>query len=512
MRRVLVGGLTLALSISLSSSLGTATQAAQPATDASATAALEAAQAIFSAPGAAGRGHGGSVTGRPDTSASLRLADLVGSYDRLSPSQRKQADGLLARPDGDGPTGAENDAVAWDSSNDTVKCAAHVCLHYLAPGASTHSPPDDSWADLTLAELESVYGFETSALGYRAPAGDGSVGGNAKFDVYLANLGALGLYGYCAPETKVSGQRYRYTSYCVLDNDFSTDEFPLGPIASMQVTAAHEFFHAIQFNYDTFEDRWLMEATATWMEERYADGINDNRQYIRFGQTAKPGVPLDTFGAFTHYGNWTFFEKLSQTYGTASVRALWTRLDGSVGARDQSSIQAIKGYLASKRTTLPAFYARFAAGNLTPAKSYSEGAAYRAAPLKDSFTLKKTRRTVKWSAKLKHLTSQSFNLKSKMSGKHKLKISVNGPTAATGPAVVVSLYKATGGIKRVLVKLNANGDGSKTVGFNRPAITRVVVTLANASSRYTCWQRTNFACQGVPKDNGTRFAVTAQLR
>ena len=112
-------------------------------------------------------------------------------------------------------------------------------------------------------------------------------------DVYLANLGPLGLYGYCAPEDGLAGQLNRYTAYCVLDDDYTG--FPLGPFPSLQVTAAHEFFHAIQFNYDTFEDRWLMEATATWMEERYADAVDDNRQYIKYGQTRKPGIPLDTF-------------------------------------------------------------------------------------------------------------------------------------------------------------------------------------------------------------------------
>jgi hypothetical protein len=29
------------------------------------------------------------------------------------------------------------------------------------------------------------------------------------------------------------------------------------------VTAAHEFFHAIQYGYDVSEDPWLMESTAT---------------------------------------------------------------------------------------------------------------------------------------------------------------------------------------------------------------------------------------------------------
>ena len=57
---------------------------------------------------------------------------------------------------------------------------------------------------------------------------------------------------------------------------------------SAQVTAAHEFFHAIQFAYDYGEDAWMLEATATWMEERVFDKVNDNRQYLPAGQVADP--------------------------------------------------------------------------------------------------------------------------------------------------------------------------------------------------------------------------------
>jgi hypothetical protein len=47
----------------------------------------------------------------------------------------------------------------------------------------------------------------------------------------------------------------------VLDDDYSTSQFPDPPLVSLDVTAAHEFFHAVQFAYDYFEDSWLMEGT-----------------------------------------------------------------------------------------------------------------------------------------------------------------------------------------------------------------------------------------------------------
>ena len=52
---------------------------------------------------------------------------------------------------------------------------------------------------------------------------------------------------------------------------------------ALQVTAAHEYFHLVQFGYDINEDGWIMESTATWAEDEVFDSINDNAQYLREG-------------------------------------------------------------------------------------------------------------------------------------------------------------------------------------------------------------------------------------
>ena len=47
---------------------------------------------------------------------------------------------------------------------------------------------------------------------------------------------------------------------------------PNSPIENLQFTAAHQFFHAIQFGYDAYEDAWFMEGTAAWIEDEVYDG------------------------------------------------------------------------------------------------------------------------------------------------------------------------------------------------------------------------------------------------
>lgn len=444
-------------------------------------------------------------------SPTLALADLAEVYDELTAPEQRRADQILARPDGAGGV----DVGKWSTSATPAPplCGPHVCVHYVT---DTSDQASTSWATTTLNVMESVWNYEVNTLGYRAPAADGIKGeetGGAtvgKFDVYLSNIGAERYYGYCATESAVPGQTLRASGYCVLDNNFT--EFVLGPTASLQVTAAHEFFHAIQFNYDALEDRWLMEATATWMEERYADAINDNRQYLKYGQSSQPRVPLDTYGGLTHYGNWLFFERLSRKYGVGSVLSIWNRLDATKGKTDQYSLQGVKNFLISQGTTLPKFYAHFAAGNLSPAKHYSEGSAYGATKVVRGFKLKGARKAVgKQKATLRHLTSKSYRFTPAASLRaKKLRILVDGPDAKSGPAAVAYVYLKNGKITKKLITLNKRGVGSAAVNFRSKKVKRVTLTIVNASSRYACWQGGIYACGGRAKDDASKFTFSAR--
>ena len=81
----------------------------------------------------------------------------------------------------------------------------------------------------------------------------------------------------------------------------------------------------MQYAYDYDEDPWMMESTATWMEERVADHVDDNRQYLRYSQLQAPFVPLDAFSSTYgfQYGNWIFWEYLTQQYSQGLVKKAW---------------------------------------------------------------------------------------------------------------------------------------------------------------------------------------------
>ena len=458
-----------------------------------------------------------ALAGRTGRDATMALTALRLAYPGLTPAGRQAADALLARPT-DGA--ADPEQFGYTVAEATPACGTYACVHYVptstdAPAltdADADGTPD--WVEFTLAELESVLAFEVGTLGYRLPPPDGVRGGNALFDVYLSQLGAEGLYGFCMPENKAPGERFAYSGYCVLDNDFA--EFSLGPVKSLLVTAAHEFFHAIQFGYDAAEDRWLLEATATWMEERYADEVDDNRQYLRYGQLGRPRTPLDEFertGA-GQYGNWLFFELVSQRFGIDAVRRIWQKLDAAGDAPDRYSVQGVRAVVqAAGHRSFADFYARFATANQAPRAFYSEGAAYRAAPVTRSVTLRPERPLVRASRRLDHLTSAAYRFRpsAAVGAAWRLRLSVDAP-ATPGAAAASLIRKRGGGVAVRTIKLRRDGDRTLTLAFAHRRVASITVVLANGSTRFKpCWRGTAYSCQGRPRDNNAAYSVVARL-
>lgn len=445
---------------------------------------------------------------RRDPSATIALRDLFMKRSQLRGKDLRGANALLARPtDGAG----DNQGFGYTVPEAAPLCNTRMCLHYVPTGAD--APPSVDWAAQNLATMDSVWSTIVDGLGYRAPLGDRAEGGNALFDVYLKDLGT-GLYGFCAPEIRV--KKRTASGYCVLDNDYAQAQFPSGtPTDNLAVTAGHEFFHAVQFAYDYAEDPWMMESTATWMEERIASQVNDNRQYFPTSQIYAPYVPLDTFSRTSsyQYGNWVFWEYLTNQYGIGLVKKAWKQAGSLKSDGGKSSIPALQRILRGKGG-LTKVYAKFAAGNLIPALNYPEGAEYPAPRVRGAKALSRNKRAKRFATRINHLSSASYVYvpgKGLGAKKWKLSLRVAGPVKRTSPAAVVVTYTTDGKRKVKLVRLNRGGDGHTKVAFSSRSVAAVSVTLVNASTRYRCNQRTLLACGGRPLDDRARFAVTGRV-
>lgn len=452
------------------------------------------------------------LDGRPapaDPSASMAMRELWLSVDGLPSTERRRAEALLARPtDGAGDPFGFGYSVPADKS-----CARNVCVHYVT--STEDAPPGNRWVKQTLKQMQRVWRLETGRLGYRKPLKDGKLGGNSKFDVYLKDVGSVGLYGYCAAEKRI--QRFLASGYCVLDDDFSRTQFPSSPKKSLRVTSAHEFFHAVQYAYDAEDDRWILEATATWMEERIADGANDNRQYLPSGQVKNPYDPLDTGagGALNQYGNWAFFEFLTKKFGAGVVREIWNQMAADKLSPDRYSTQAIVKVLA-RRGGFTKVFSEYAAANTAPGKTYPEGGKWPSATIAGSALLSKSaRRSPRFTGTLLHLSSANHTFKPAKSLRQKswkLKVKIDGPSRKTSPAAYVWVDKKRGPDEKRFVKLNGKGKGTVKVGFSRRAVKKVTVTMVNASTRFRCFRQTSFSCEGVAKDDALPFSIKALVR
>ncbi|MCX6400799.1 MAG: hypothetical protein NTX33_12840 [Propionibacteriales bacterium] len=442
-------------------------------------------------------------------SLTLALRDLAATQADLPTSRQDDAARLLSRPDGS--DGGCDPYACWSpSASEARKCGTRVCVHWVRNTADKSS---DAYATKALNVVNAVAERYKSA-GYRVPINDGGAGGNWKVDVYLADLSDVGAFGYCSPDEDITTHAPA-SAYCVLDNNFAASEYGSTntPTEFLQVTAAHEFFHAVQFAYDVLEDRWFMESTATWVEDEVYDNVNDNRFYLRYGPMGTPHRPLDTYSdaGLSQYGSWIFFRFLSERYDftvagiPVIVRRMWEAAAHSgSGAQGMYSVEAIRYALGVYDTYLSTEYSSFVARNREAKRYYEEGSAYPVAAPRGPYTLTAGSPAKPLTFALNHLSAKTLRYypSSAMSKVWNLKIWLNLNSREAGGVAIVTI-KPTGKASRLQrVSLDANGDNFVTVPFGS-RVDYIEVSVVNASPRYTCGtgQGDTATCDGFSIDD-----------
>ncbi len=264
--------------------------------------------------------------------------------------------------------------------------SGHFKVHYarVGPHAAYGSEGGTEVPDYVKSVamiMDSVWMFEMDALGFSPPPSDSfySPDADGRYDIYLVDMVTLGkgeLYGYTVPE-RWTGNKYTYTSYMAMDNDFQEiAAYKDKPLDAARVTAAHEFFHAIQFGYDAleFEDpgyeparrtHW-MEMSAVWMEEQAYDYINDYYFYLpRFYDFVHLSLRTAHMtmhpGLFYQYAAVVWPLYLSQTMGREVVRTIWEKC-AEIGGPNvfenafEDAIVEVSGGAYDFRSALSGFY------------------------------------------------------------------------------------------------------------------------------------------------------------
>ncbi|MCX6153925.1 MAG: DUF6055 domain-containing protein [Candidatus Kapabacteria bacterium] len=198
-------------------------------------------------------------------------------------------------------------------------------IHYNTKGEDSVSVIDSDkngipdYIDSVGFYFDQAYSLEVNQLGFMSPVGDSGLGGSEAYDIYITNI--RGPYGltYIDDFPILQNNRYRkcYSSFIVVDKSyleidtiiFNRDTLINGKDTSvkdstiknhyystgmegLKITAAHEFFHALQFrmgvipNNDTSQHFFqpyfsgFLEMTATWMEYRSYPDVKDYINYL----------------------------------------------------------------------------------------------------------------------------------------------------------------------------------------------------------------------------------------
>ncbi len=471
----------------------------------------------------------GSVRAPAIGEATLVLRDLAATYRSLPADQRRLAGAFLARPD-DGGAEPLPDFPKYGTATPEVSCSTNVCVHWVESGP--HAPSlVDADGDLVpdyVEELDAAIEFawekETGEFGFAVPSGDAGAtngGPDARLDLYIADV--EGSFGPAyVPSEKTGGV------YMVADNDYSLSIIPSGDPADgpdfIADVLSHELFHVVQNEYDFFDDRWLIEGSAAWMEDEMYDDLNyfSIRLDSVYGRSAfaDPTYPVDYGAEGFEYGAGLFWRFLGELYGPSvgiQDRTLIRRIFELSSDPDPNSLQAVKKAISERGSDFVDDFTLFTVVNYIPEVFYEEGSDYLhlvgRPPVSGRATVTRSKNLVGGSFVLDHLSANYITHKpgTGVSRSAKLKVTVDGPPGASSPAASLLVLNEDGTFKAVSISLNSSGDGSKKVAFGRGVVNQVVLVLTNASTRFRCFRQSPFSCQGLSRDDGRVFNVRSKL-
>lgn len=264
------------------------------------------------------------------------LLEAKKNWDKLTPQAKSLFSPYILRP---------------VITNEQIGCSTNFCFHYTLSGAdavpsldaNSNGFPD--YVEQMAGIFENVW-TQYQTRSYTMPPLDGTAGGSNKYDVYILNLGS-GRYGSVTadnlignnPQSSSLTEVDAYTSFMKMNNNYSWAT-PLTIDNAIKVTAAHEFFHSVQFGTTSSNTNFIAEATAAWSEDEIYPGIDDNFQYLKsifnypdaalnlnanfdssLTNTTDPDPAYDQHW----YGAWVFFRYLSEKTNPDIIRQIYNK-------------------------------------------------------------------------------------------------------------------------------------------------------------------------------------------
>lgn len=257
-------------------------------------------------------------------------------------------------------------------------------IHYDTTGSNMpiyDNLPINECVMQVAAAFDSAYNYEVNKLGFTEPPADGQEGGDDLFDIYIINF-YRGTYGQTHWDNKIS--------YIEIDNSFSAAEgYYTHGIEALQVTAAHEFHHAIQVgsyrDYVNSNDHFYFELTSTAMEEFVYGDVNDYHQYLDkyFNHTELAFNSLNIDNGYEK-AVWNIFlkEKFEDDdpmMGPAIIKKSWELLkndNNTAMIAIASAVQEVSGYSFAQLFNEFASWLNFTSVNAKPGLYFDEASSF----------------------------------------------------------------------------------------------------------------------------------------
>jgi hypothetical protein len=248
-------------------------------------------------------------------------------------------------------------------------------IHYTISGSNAVSQVDENRNGVPdyIESVGSAFDYSRSVTcssrGFRFPVTDN---GSEIIDIYVYDL--KGKYGVTNSKKVYKNKKYGKrvaTCYISIDNSYDQSKgFKENRDDCMKVTAAHEFFHAVQYAYNIDADSWWKEATATWNEDEVYNSVNDYYQYVE-KIFSSPYKSLENFS----YAGVVFVKYLSENLGGYGlVKRIWeyqaVTYDKSLSAIDRAIRETYPN------NDIGTIYNEFTASNFNPSQYYREGSAW----------------------------------------------------------------------------------------------------------------------------------------
>lgn len=235
-----------------------------------------------------------------------------------------------------------------------------VLVHYATTGvdavpmtdANTDGVPDFVAEVASAAELALD---RYASLGFRRPLDDGTLGSDARVDIYLRDLMAAD--GNTGTDSCAAG---RCVGFAVAENDYAGFAYPsIGE--AIRSVVPHELFHLVQYAYAMDQPATWSEGTAVWaVEHLYGDQNSDFERFLPafLTRTYRPFErPVGGFGDAFPYGAALWPHFLEQRFGADVIVAAW------MGCEAAPFLEALDTALTSRGSSLDDVWIEFTRWN-----------------------------------------------------------------------------------------------------------------------------------------------------